>query len=591
MHQDTKRTMLLIALTTEPLKTALPVPTVFRERCGTFDIVVATSLGGTVADDGDAWSFKAQPAGIAAVTTDPALMTVSLSRSERRLTLSKSSECGLPLYFQVSPDGAFYAATHISLLRCAGVALQADDRVLPEFLLYRCVMPPRTLFRNISRLFHGGTLDISAAGSACIIRRHAPPAWLQGAGSVVQSRSFSDQVAALADLLRKSIRRLQDAPARVALLMSGGIDSSMTAILGRSELGIDRTISTAYPFELPELDMEKRYALSAAAALGFRHRHYVGTTSEYRRALIMATAHAEEPVHHLQSPCLDMLLENGLEDGVDTVVQGLGAGGVFGNFRNHLYLSDKRLFQFLCRRLGRDLLGVLSRWTGRGTYLCAKLDAMVRREPLESPAHPLWDWHLHGDSEWVGHRFGTRFDAIIAPVCATLRSMQAPTEYDLWARYSLLGDEDATLAINAKIADGRGCRLHSPLYDPEVLRAALAISWPEKMHAPENRLRKAMAARIGVPAWIRNRRKTGFGIKRKDWALAGGVFDPLIATAGRVFDPDTLRAVQRTEYSQAMTFWCMLSYALWKRLIVDNEPVGRLLAELAEAENRGGRHA
>jgi len=116
------------------------------------------------------------------------------------------------------------------------------------------------------------------------------------------------------------------------------------------------------------------------------------------------------------------------------------------------------------------------------------------------------------------------------------------------------------------------------------------MSWEEKMRHPENRLRKAMAAAVGVPAFIWNRKKTGFGIKRRDWAMEGGVFAPFDDLLKGVLDIDEIKAARLPQPAMAMTFWCLLTYGLWKRLVIRQDPVEMLISELDEAELRFNMH-
>ena len=47
-----------------------------------------------------------------------------------------------------------------------------------------------------------------------------------------------------------------------------------------------------------------------------------------------------------------------------------------------------------------------------------------------------------------------------------------------------------------------------------------------------------------------------------------------------------MRAMQVPDFEKAMTFWGMINYALWKRIVIDGESVDELLAELAESERK-----
>jgi hypothetical protein len=71
-----------------------------------------------------------------------------------------------------------------------------------------------------------------------------------------------------------------------------------------------------------------------------------------------------------------------------------------------------------------------------------------------------------------------------------------------------------------------------------------------------------------------------FGIHPDRWVKKGGVFEPLIPLASKVFDEKEIRKMQSTESKKAMTYWNMLNYAVWKRLCINDEPLEVLLEEL-----------
>ena len=62
-----------------------------------------------------------------------------------------------------------------------------------------------------------------------------------------------------------------------------------------------------------ELDLEKKYAQTAAKALSMNHYYYIPNYKEYLIGFIEALSKAEEPLHHLQSVSLFLLLKNSIK--------------------------------------------------------------------------------------------------------------------------------------------------------------------------------------------------------------------------------------------------------------------------------------
>ena len=578
--------MFFFSLTRSSIHEDLEIPLISEINSLSYVVTVA-SPDPTVTCDPSSDGFTVK--GYTLLSAPPALkeplLEIECSHRRGAVVVRKSSLCGLPLYYHINDDGEFFCSTHIALLRKAGVDILEDSEVLAEFFVYRCVMPPSTLYKGIKRIQHGGTIEVSLREDGWQLGRRGAAPWLVGKTTHVEA-SFTDHVSTLVSCLTDSIRGIEDGSNAPDILLSGGIDSSIVAELSRKHLKSARSVSTSYPFELPSLEMERPYALSAAEALNFSHTHYQSTNAEYRSGLIEAIALAEEPVHHLQSVCLHLLFKNAIEPGQQTVVQGLGAGVSFGNFRNHLYMKDKLLFKLLSLRPCLSTLELVSRATERGEITVSELRLLRNKATLDDPENPIWGWHRHGNLDWACSRFHTSPDQLLRRQLETIQATDADSVYDLWARYALLGDEDVTLALWSKIAHGNGCFLYSPLYDPRVLQSALSIPWSGKLRPPSNRLRKSIARRLGVPDFVITRPKTGFGIKRADWALEDGPFDPLVSLAEKVFDPGEIRQMRTTTSSEAMTFWNMITYAIWKRLMINGERVEDLVNELAEAEGR-----
>ncbi len=508
---------------------------------------------------------------------------ITFSAKDGVIRVNGSSMFGLPLYYTVDARGAFYCSTHISLMRKVGVDIAENKEVLPEFFVYRNVMPPHTLYKGIKRVLHGGSIKTIFKGGRWSDPEISLPSWLTE-GNICTDMSFDDHVGRLASDLTANIKRLKCRQDEMALLMSGGLDSSIISRICQDEYDANETFSTGYPFETESLDMERPYAASAASAMDFHHNHYMSTDSGYRAGLLSSIAALEEPVHHLQMPCLNALFEDGIPTDRAVTVQGLGAGGAFGNFRNHLFMLDKPASKCLGGPGVLSFLKMISAVTGRGRTLISKVKDLRNKYPYDDCRNPIWQWHQYGDMSWVCEHFSTSPDDVISRQRKTMESVNANSIYHLWAVYSLLGDEDITLTLSSKLAYSNSKYMSSPFYDMNVLKHAFSMPWQMKLRSPENSVRKSMALALGVPAFVVKRRKTGFGVKRDDWAVAPSLFDPLTRLAEKVVDHDMLSLLRTRNASEAMLFWNMINYALWKRLCIEGESLDSLQDELREAE-------
>jgi asparagine synthase (glutamine-hydrolysing) len=489
----------------------------------------------------------------------------------------KPTISGRPIYYHLNNKGEFFCSTHISMLRKAGVPINENLDVLSEFFVYRIVIPPNTLYRDIKQLCSGDHYLLKIVNEKCELKRLSSFNLPEKKQNL---KSINDAVKELKRLLSQTLENLNLKKEDTIPLLSGGLDSSILCRLCQEILDINTSYSTGYPFENPEENNEKRYAISAAKLLNFNHHYYEATSSEYLRGFLEAISHSEQPLHHLQMICLHLLYKNGIPDNKKIVVEGWGAGGSFGNFRNYLFYKDKMPFRVLEKKPFQFILKTLPKISDLGEKSVEMLLKSSSNIPLSDSNHSIWYYHDYGDKDWVCKYFNVSQQNIIKNQYDSMKRFEGNSIYDLVATYSLLGDEDVTLSILSKIAEGNRKMLYVPFYDYNLLTYVLSIPWKLKLKKPENIVRKSLARQCNVPDEIINRPKTGFGIQSTRWSEKGGFFEPLIPLASKIFDEKEIHKMQSTNPKKAMTFWNILNYSIWKRLHIQNEPLEMLMEEL-----------
>lgn len=490
------------------------------------------------------------------------------------LEISRSAVSGRPVYYHTNAEGEFFCSTHVRLLRQAGVKIQEAPDSLPEFFIYRFVMPPRTMYRDIWQLVAGSTLTVSLKNDTCQVSVE-PFHWPESDGARVPLEEVSLRTL---DMLTESIRGFCPDREGMTVLLSGGLDSSILYQLCRRLYGLDETYSAGFPFENPENNSEKAYALSAAEAMKASHRYFEFTTNEFLTGLIQGISAAEVPLHHLQSVLLYMLFDR-IPREKKVVLSGLGADGIFGP-RMNWYIN--RLNMPFMQLLLLPFRALPAGWRGsnRISRLLRTEDRLHRA--LDDPDNILWTLGAYGSRAWVRDYFGVRDQGIIGGRYETVKSLAGRSMYDIISLYTFLGSGSVSKAIWNKLGEDRGKAVYYPYCDENLLQYAYTVPWSVKLAHSKNVLRKA-AEHISVPDFIINRPKQGFGITADKWGEKDGVFEALVPVCAKVFDIREIRRMQSAEPEKAMTFWNMLNYALWKRLCIDDEPVDDLVDELSNA--------
>ena len=263
---------------------------------------------------------------------------------------------------------------------------------------------------------------------------------------------------------------------------------------------------------------------------------------------------AEEPLHHLQSVLLHLLFKKGVPQDKKIIVHGQGAGFSFGNVINYLYRKDKIITKLFSKHPLKEIYISLSKLSGKRGHI-QSLKQSTLTYSLFDPRNPIWAWHNFGSERWTCDYFNVTDRDIIERRYDFIKQFDNKSIYDLWSLYSFLGDEDITLPIWSKLGEGNNKILYTPFYDLNVLNYVFSIPWKLKLKKPGNILRKEIARRSNIPEFIITRPKRGFGIRNEFWSEKGGVFEPLVPLASKVFDEKQIRDMQSLDPKKAMTFW------------------------------------
>lgn len=500
------------------------------------------------------------------------------NKKEDTFSLARDTIAGRPIYYHINSKGEFFCSTHISLLRTAGVPIEENTTVLPEFFIYRHVMPPNTLFKNIKRMIMGEQFLIRIKNNKCVIH---PKTYYIPPGENQQIISITDGAAELYRYLTETLQRIQPLKDETVILLSGGIDSSVLSTIYKKIYSRNISYSTGYPFESPRRNYEKRYALSAAQALKMDHSYYEPSSDEFLTGFLEAIFNTEEPIHHLQSVLVHLLWKNKIPKEQKIILCGQGAGSTFGN-NEIFYFNEKRkklLYQLLMTRLSVSILTSISKLMERGNEIVNAIGKLQNNYPLDHSENPIWSWMDFGSWDWARNYFNVTKEQIINNRYKFIKQLSQMSMYDTWSRYSLYSDEDVTLAIWSKIGEGNKKIIYFPYYDRDVLNYTFSIPWKLKLRTPKI-LSKELARHCGLPEFIYTRPKKSFGIIPKRYAIKGSAFEPLIPLATKIFDKKEIRKMQSIDSKKAMTFWNMLNYSIWKRLIINKQPIEVLLEEI-----------
>ncbi len=580
--------MFLIAITKNPIKERFLhcECDVSRLKTGQLQATIVTdNFLSQYYEDSSGFSVIESPLANRPDVKDVILSEVTFSEKENILSIFKPTISGRPIYYHINSKGEFYCSTHISMLRNAGVIIEENSDVLPEFFVYRCVTPPKTLYNNINKVSIGDVLVIALFNGKCVIKSEQKYDPLSSRPEIFSESSSVDEITKnIYGNLFKYVDFLRPCGNRLSVLLSGGLDSSILFAICKNVYGLNKSYSASYPFEDPFDDVEKKYALSAAEFFNSDHLFYRADINGYLFGLLESISVAEEPIHHLQSVMLYLLLKNGIPDGGNVVVSGEGADAIFGmgpHHRIYNWNNHKTVYKLLSVDPIFLLLKRVSRIVKRGNGCINTINAGKGiNKRLDDPGNAIYAVNNFGSENWVCEFFNVNRNDIIENRYQSIRKFENNSIYDIFTIMDIISDISATQSIWSKLSEGNGKIMYYPFSNGELLQNAFSIKWETKLKESKHILR-CIAKDLNIADFIIKRPKSGFGIAPSKWAKKGGIFDPLIPLASKCFDKNLILHFQSVESKSAMTFWNILNYSIWKRLCIDNEPLDVLYEELS----------
>lgn len=488
--------------------------------------------------------------------------------------LTSSICCCRPVYYCYR-DRTFYCSTSIRALRDLGVKLHVDEETFGEFLVYRYVLPPRTLYGGISKLIGGQSIRIDLNDGRLVhnsyfrfARASDDPA---GDPSATPLR--------LDELLREQLALSLQSRSRPGVLLSGGVDSGLLASIALKVNSEVTSTSSSFGF-VDRSDAETDYALSFARHLGIAHEVYGGSEEEYLSGLVESIYLAEEPVHHLQSVMLYLLFTRHARGRYDLLVCGEGADGLFGNDLHSLLYRRRRLLAVVkalransaCRWLTQRFRLRDYRW---------QLVASDYGVDVGSNHHVLWSLGRYGDPALAKKHFGTDDEAILGSHKALVQHYEDYGLLDQTTITSLLCEGFVSMYVWSKLAESQGIVVVYPFPATSVVDYVTSVPWPVKLRETKHLIR-ALLRRYGVPEGLVTRPKLSFGFPYRCWALPGALFQPIVDMAAEMFDPALLRSLQTEEPGRAMLLWNLINLFLWHKLLIEQVSVEALSAEVLE---------
>ncbi|MEQ8231621.1 MAG: asparagine synthase (glutamine-hydrolyzing) [Gammaproteobacteria bacterium] len=483
-----------------------------------------------------------------------------------RLLLARDRFGKKPLFVHQHGTELLFASEIKALLVPGGVRAEVDTDVLGDYLRYRYVPAPRTLFLGIRKLEPGCCLSV-AGGVMREWRYWEPPDRLPLAAPAAEQ----DAVGHFAGLLDDAVRTRLVSDVPFGAFLSGGIDSSAVVVLMARHCSAPlRTFSVGFAERTySELD----HARVIAGVVRSEHHELVVSETDLMTTLPDLIGYRDAPVCEPSDIPIFLLAREAART-VKMVLTGEGSDEILGGYPKHVWEPCAALYQGLSAPVRRRLF----------EPLVEALPYRFHRARLAAHCLGIENWAARMPA-WFGAINDARSASLVAAVGGPATVVRDGPPFDTPPTNSALRrilyfDQSSWLPDNLLERGDRMTMAHSlearmPFLDHRL--ASYVSSLPDHYRVRGRRtkwlLREALRAHL--PAHILGRRKVGFRVPVAAWfrgPMRDFLLDHLRGTDSRTrcyYDPATLDAVIDAHLSGRRNYekllWTLLNLELWQR--------------------------
>lgn len=478
--------------------------------------------------------------------------------------------CGTrPLYWSRRGTKVAFCSELAPLLGLPWVSRELAADHLAEYLSYRYVHAPRTLVRDIQAVPPGHVLRVDRSGVQ--LDRWWQPRWAPPATPLPEPGECADRVDTM---LRRNVERRIAGPADVAVLLSGGLDSSAILYHARS---LQKRVSTFTVALHDDQVDESAFAGRVAKVMDTEHHLIRLASGDIIDAIPACSAAMGQPLtsaaavlQHLLfreiRPSCRIVLSG---DGGDEVLGGRGMERIAARLRrNHVFGRTagpaRRLWRKAAGRLGAQDLAVSYTQFGRDrniggsrVFTSTERVAVLRDPGMVRPGirrTTLEPFYQEVDSDPLNDILHT------------------------WQRGWLPED---SLVRSDRMGTHQGLDVRTPMLDPSMLRLAASLPGNAKVRSrgtgfvTKAPLREAMRGRLPDP--LINRPKRALPNPLAHWLRTDGAdflrheVDALCADPSGLFLPAEVQRLATEHLSSradhGLKLWTLTLFQVWRRVV------------------------
>jgi len=438
-------------------------------------------------------------------------------KRKRTLVLARDPFGIHPLYY-CEHQGRLYFASEVKSIFAADSSIprQFDPVGLNETFTFWSVVPPQSVFVGVNEI-RPGYIKVFTNGAEkdyC----YWEPQFPVDSDSAFKG-SIEDATVALRDALDEATKlRVMRADVPVGSYLSGGIDSSFTAALGRkAKEGVFKTFSVR--FGDVEYD-ETEYQREMVNFLGSEHEEIVVSREEIATSFSDVIYHTERPILRTAAAPLYLLSKKVHASGIKVVLTGEGADEVLGGYDIFREAKVRRFWarypesEFRPRLLER-LYPYLARSPVSQRGMARKFFGR-KLENWKSPGfshEPRWNT-THGISRFYSEDLQGKIEE--RDVDVTNRLLESlPSDFRRWSFLAQDQFLEIRTLLSGYLLSSQGDRMlmansvegRFPFLDTNVVKLANSLPHSYKLHVLDEKHVLKRASRGVVPEKILERKK------------------------------------------------------------------------------------
>lgn len=503
----------------------------------------------------------------------------------RRELLAVRDRFGIkPFYYSIVDEVLYFASEAKAVLPFLP-SIETDPQALGEYLTFQLPLADRTMFAGVRQLQPGMMLTAGIDGVR--VGRY----W------DVHFDLDHDHSAAYfhrrtRELLEESVELHLRSDVGVGAYVSGGVDSSLVAILARTQQSALPQYFHGTFTEHPGYD-ERDYASLVADRTGGELHSVDITAQDFIENIRDVIYHLDYPVAGPGSFPQFMVSELASRS-MKVVLGGQGGDEVFGGYARYLLAYFEQCIKAAIDgtyQNGNYVVTIESIVPNLG--LLREYVPLMRRFWSEGLFGPIEERYLRLIDRSVGSGAEIDWDAVDRDaVVDTYRSVfSSPGNVGKGALFDAMTHFDfktllpALLHVEDRMSMAHGLESRVPLLDHPLVEFAATVPADVKFEGGRSKrlLKDAFAAEI-PPAIADRRDKMGFPVPLSEWAggplrtFVEDTLDSMASNARPGIDPAALRAMSPDDGRFSRRLWGLLSMELWYQTFHDRSAEWRRMA-------------